>query len=650
MRMREHNEGKGGSVFKKRLFQWMGVVTAVIGVAMTLYQLVITQILFLPFDLSKVLHLGFGLVLVFLSKAKEEEKYWWLNPVLILCAVFVTLYCFVFYDGLMMRIGLPIPEDIIFAVLLILIVLEATRRAFGLVLPIFCLVWIAYGIFGHSIPGVLHVPYFSAEHIITKMALDFTGVYGQILGISLSYIFLFIVFGALMKATGTVKFFEQIGRLTGRTFRGGTALSAISTSALFGMVTGAASSNVVLTGSFTIPAMKRAGFKPEQAGAIEASASTVGQVMPPVMGAAAFLMADFVEKPYSYICWIAILPALYTFFGMAIYVQLQAMKLRLSPPVGGIDYGQLLRFSYLFVIPLFVLIFLLAKGYSPSYAVFWTIMLLVALSMLRKESRLPLKTWMNAVVDGAVMGSGIAVMCAATGIVVSIIIMSGLGIKFPAAIESISGGNLIVILFLTMLVTLILGCGMPTTAAYMLVALVVAPALTKSGVAIVSAHFFVFFYACFSLVTPPVAPAAVTASALAHGKFFRTGVEATKVSAAAFILPFFMLRCPVLFLQPESLWKGIADLVSIALLLVAAEVATVGYYLVICCNRERLFMGASAGCVAIYLFNGINSLPVGLVGLVIFLSLTGLQIYKRSQSMRTASSHTEVPTLLNEGQ
>jgi TRAP transporter 4TM/12TM fusion protein len=626
----------------------MGVTAVITGVVMTLYQLVITQILFLPFDLSKVLHLGFGLVLVFLSKAKEEQKYWWLNPVLVLCAVLVTLYCYVFYDDLMMRIGLPIPEDIIFAVLLILIVLEATRRAFGLVLPIFCLVWIAYGVFGHFIPGVLHVPYFGAEHIITKMALDFTGVYGQILGISLSYIFLFIVFGALMKATGTIKFFEQIGRLTGRTFRGGTALSAISTSALFGMVTGAASSNVVLTGSFTIPAMKKAGFTPEQAGGVEASASTVGQVMPPVMGAAAFLMADFVEKPYAYICWVAILPALYTFLGMAIYVQLQAMKNHISPAIGGVDYGQLIRFSYLFVIPLFVLIFLLARGFSPSYAVFWTIVLLVALSMLRKESRLPFKTWMNAVVDGAVMGSGIAVMCATTGIVVSIIIMSGLGIKFPAAIESVSGGSLIVILFLTMLVTLILGCGMPTTAAYMLVALVVAPALMKSGVAILPAHFFVFFYACFSLVTPPVAPAAVTASALARGKFFRTGVEATKVSAAAFILPFFMLRCPVLFLQPESLWKGMVDLLGIGLLLVAVEVAAVGYYLGECRNRGRLFMGASAGCVAIYLFNGINSLPFGLAGLVIFLSLTGVQLCKRSRSTRMAPSRAGVPSRLNE--
>jgi TRAP-type uncharacterized transport system fused permease subunit len=169
-----------------------------------------------------------------------------------------------------------------------------------------------------------------------------------------------------------------------------------------------------------------------------------------------------------------------------------------------------------------------------------------------------------------------------------------------------------------MLVTLILGCGMPTTAAYMLVALVVAPALTKSGIEVMAAHFFVFYYACFSLVTPPVAPAAVTASALARSRFFRTGVEATKISAAAFILPFFMLRCPVLFLRPESLWKGIADLVGLGILLVAVEAALIGYYLRDCNYKERLFMGASAGCLAVYLFNGTGLLPVGLAGLVLF--------------------------------
>lgn len=610
----------------------------IVGVAMVLYQLIITQYLFLPFDLSKVLHLGFGLVLVFLSMSKKEQKHWWLIPILTLCAVLITLYFFIFYDDLVMRVGLPTLPDIIVAVAVLLIVLEATRRSFGLVLPIFCLVWVAYAVFGHFLPGALHVPYFSSDQIITKMALDFTGVYGEILGISVSYIFLFIVFGSLMKETGTVKFFEQIGALSGRGFRGGTAVSAISTSALFGMVTGSASSNVVLTGSFTIPAMKRAGFTPDQAGGIEASASTVGQIMPPVMGAAAFLMADFVEKPYAYICWVALLPSLCVYLSMALYAQLQAMKNNISPPTARIDYRQLLRYSYLFILPLFVLVYLLARSYSPNYSVFWTIVLLVVLCMLRKDTRLSPKTWINAMVEGAVMGSGVAVMCAATGIVVSIIIMSGLGIKLPGAIESISGGSTVVILILTMIVTLILGCGMPTTAAYMLVALVVAPALTKNGIPVLTAHFFVFYYACFSLVTPPVAPAAVTASALARSRFFRTGVEATKVSAAAFILPFLMLQCPVLFMEPENAWKGVTDLAGIVILLVLVQVALVGYYLVWCGYKERLFAAAGAGCLMVYLYNGMSSLTVGLTGLVAFFLFTLVQFYKRSRLVKMVSS------------
>jgi TRAP transporter 4TM/12TM fusion protein len=606
---------------------------------MVVYQLLVTQYLFLPYDLSKILHLGFALVLVLLSVQKNIKDLA-VAFVLTLCAAAASAYFLFVFDDLIMRIGLPTKLDVIVAVVLLVTVLEATRRAFGLVLPIFCLVWVVYAFLGYLLPGALHVPYFGAERVITKMALDFTGIYGEILGISYSYIFLFIVFGSLMKETGTVKFFEQVGKMTGRTLRGGTALSAISTSALFGMVTGSASSNVVLTGSFTIPAMKRAGFLPEQAGAFEASASTMGQVMPPVMGAAAFLMANFLEIPYASICWMAVLPSILTYFCMAVYAQLYARKHMIAPFAGKVDYGQLIRFSYLFIVPLFVLIFLLAKGYSPNFAIFWTIVLLVGLCFIRKETRLPFRAWVNAIVEGAVMGSGVAVMCGAIGVVVSIIIMSGLPIKFPAAIESISGGSLIAMLLLTMVTTLILGCGMPTTAAYMLVALIVAPALVKSGLDEVPAHFFVFYYACFSLITPPVAPAAVTASALAKSGFFKTGIEATKISVGAFILPFLMFRCPVLFLKPENFWKGVTDIVGMVLLLVAIQVVLVGNYITVCNLKERLFMAGTTMLLWTYLYRGNNLSILGPVALGAFLLFTAAQYVKAAKASKAMAART----------
>jgi TRAP transporter 4TM/12TM fusion protein len=639
--LRVENTAVTGEPSKSSRIRVVTAAITVTSIVMVVYQLLVTQYLFLPYDLSKILHLGFALVLVLLSVQKNIKD---LTAafVLTLCAAAASAYFLFFFDDLIMRIGLPTKLDVIVAVVLVATVLEATRRAFGLVLPIFCLAWIAYAFLGYLLPGALYVPYFGAERIIIKMALDFTGIYGEILGISFSYIFLFIVFGALMKETGTVKFFEQVGKLTGKTLRGGTAISAISTSALFGMVTGSASSNVVLTGSFTIPAMKRAGFSAEEAGGFEASASTMGQVMPPVMGAAAFLMANFLETSYARICWMAVLPSILTYFCMAVHAQFYAQKRMLAPPAETIDYGQLLRFSYLFIVPLFILIFLLAKGYSPNFSIFWTIILLVGLCFVRRETRLPLRTWVKALVEGAVMGSGVAVMCGAIGIVVSIIIMSGVPIKFPAAIESISGGSLILVLFLTMVATLVLGCGMPTTAAYMLVALVIAPALVKSGLDEVAAHFFVFFYACFSLVTPPVAPAAVTASALAKGGFFKTGAAATKISAGAFVLPFLMFRCPVLFLQPENFWKGVTDITGMVLLMVAVQVVLVGKYITVCNLKERLFMTGTTALLWVYLYRGDNLSILGPLALGAFLLFTAAQYVRTAKASRVRAAGTEM--------
>ena len=608
----------------------------ILSIVMVIYHLINTQYLIFPSDLSKILHLGFALMITFLSTDRGKNKSL-ISGILIICSIIVTLYYIYFYESLITRIGIPELSDIVIAIILIVVVLEATRRSFGLVLPLFCLFWIVYVFVGHLLPGRLSVPYFSTSHIITKMALDFSGIYGEILGISLNYIFLFIIFGSLMKITGTVKFFEQIGRLTAGKLRGGTAISSISTSALFGMLTGSASSNVVLTGSFTIPAMKKAGFTPEQAASVEASASTLGQVIPPVMGAAAFLMANFLRVPYASICWMAILPAFLTCVSMAFYVQLRAMKNNIAPFIEKVDYFQLLNYSYLFMGPLLVLIVLLAKGFSPNFSIFWTIVLLFFLCLIRKETRPPFKLWIEAIVEGAITGSGIANMCALTGVVVAIIIMSGLGIKLPSAVESISGGSATIILILTLFVTLLLGCGMPTTAAYMLVALIIAPALTKAGIPEIEAHFFVFYYACFSLITPPVAPAVVTASALAKSRFFKTGIEAVKLSSAAFILPFFMLRLPILFLKHENLIQGIIEILFLIIFLLIIQIVGIGYFLVRLSLIERLTFALSGLLIGIYLYSRSILIQSGLIGFAIVILLTILQLKKRKRLLKMNS-------------
>ena len=604
--------------------------TWIVAVPMVLYHLLSTQHIFLPWDLHKNVHLTFALLMVYLSLIRLRPTRWILTFILMVFSVFATMYVSIFYDDLIMRIGLPTMTDMFVAVILVIVVLEATRQSFGITLPVFTIFFMAYAFLGSYIPGPLRVPYFNAEHILTKIALDFNGIFGVILGISASYIFLFVVFGSLMKATGTVKFFEQVGTLVGKRFRSGTALSAISTSALFGMFTGAASSNVVLTGSFTIPAMKKSGYTAEQAGAIEASASTVGQVMPPIMGAAAFVMADFTDVPYLEVIRIALIPAVLTYLCMAVYVQLRAMKTGIKRHEGKVDYKVILRYSHLFFLPLLTLIFLLVKGYSPNFAIFWTIIVLVMLCQLRKDTRLSLKDWINVTVEGAVIGSRIAVMCAAIGIVVATIVMTGLGVKIPTLIQSISGGILILILMLTMVASMILGLGVPTTAAYILVAFTIAPILINKGIPVMAAHFFVFYFAVFSLVTPPVAPAVVTASALSNSNFLLTGIEASKVAIAGFLLPFLIIFCPILLLQPEALFKGVMDLIIIVLSVVGLQVVLVGYYITICRIWDRLLMGVSVGFLLAYCYTESIFFLVGLGG---FIGVTLVQLYNRSRLM-----------------
>lgn len=610
----------------------------VVALLMVLYHLLSTQYLFLDNDLHKNQHLAFGLVLVYLSLVRQNPSP--LQQIIGLIftglSIAATGYVFIFYNDMVMRIGIPTMPDIIQAVVLIVVIMEATRRSFGIMLPVFSLIFLAYAFVGNYLPGSLHLPYFGFDHIISKIALDFRGIYGFILGISANYIFLFVIFGCLMKSTGTVTFFEQAGKIAGKKFRGGSALSAVTTSALFGMFTGSASANVVLTGSFTIPAMKKAGYTPEQAGAIEASASTVGQVMPPIMGAAAFVMADFTNQPYINVVKFATIPAILTYFCMAVYVQLRAIKNRISPSSEKIDYRKMLGVSHLFFIPLIILMTLLVRGYSPSYTIFWTIIALVGLSLLRKETRMPLRIWVNALIDGAIIGSQIAVMSATIGIVVATILMSGLGIKLPGVIESISGNSIIAALVLTMLASMILGLGMPTTAAYILVAFAVAPFLISRGLPLMTAHFFVFYFAVFSLVTPPVAPAVVTACALAKGKFLTTAVEATKVASAGFVLPYLMIYCPVLLFQAENLLAGAIDMVIILIFLTGLQVTIVGQYLTECNWKERLLMTISIGSLFIYFSTRNSGFLIGLGG---FLALSLYQLCKRSRLRKMTTTY-----------
>jgi len=610
----------------KKLLRITEIAIATIAIAMFFYQLLSTQHIFLAYDLHKCVHLGFALLLIFLSLIKTKTRLWPLFLGLAVLSVAITVYTFLFFDDMVIRIGFPTVADVVIGTLLLIAVLEATRRSFGAVLPIFSLAFIAYAFLGNYLPGPLSAPYFSAEHILSKLALDFRGIHGIVLGISVQYIFLFVIFGSIMRAVGAIKFFDQVGRLAGRRLSGGPAISSVASSALVGSVTGSASANILITGAFTIPLMKRAGYTPEQAGAIEAAASTVGQVTPPVMGAAAFVMAYFTGVPYIQLMAIAVLPALLTYFCMGLFCQFQAMKSRLSPMMEEIDYREMLRYSPIFFVPLLVLIVLMVIGYSPMYAIFWSILATGAISFIRKETRLSIKQWVSAITEGTILAARISAMCATIGIVVAIIISTGLGVKFPAAIESLSGGNIVIALVLTMFVSMLLGLGVPTTAAYILVALLVAPFLVNAGVDIVPAHFFVFYYAVFSLVTPPVAPGAVTASVLAQSKFFQTGFIALKVSIAAFLLPFLIIWCPILILQPENPILSVLDITATILILICLQILVVRYYFVNCGWKDMCLALSSIVVLLLYCY---SNNYIFMLGVLPFAILTVIQLKKK---------------------
>ena len=372
-----------------------------------------------------------------------------------------------------------------------------------------------------------------------------------------------------------------MGRWVGCKLTAGPAMVALIGSSLLGTVTGSTVANITITGSFTIPMMKNGGYTSEQAGAIEAVSSNGGQITPPVMGATAFILAGFAGVPYIHVVVAAIIPAIIYYFCVFCYVQLTAKKMRLDCQMEQVDVKQLLWDAPIFIVPIGVLVYMLNQGYSLPFVGFWSVVSIVILglvSCLRKDFSLNPKQVLDEIYKSAVIGSQIAVICALIGVVASCIKVSGLGIKLPLMIEDISGGIVLVALFIAMISSILLGMGVPTAAAYMLVAIGAVPALLKMGVPLLSAHLFCFIFASFSHITPPVAIGALVAARMAEANYWKTNWEALKAAFVAFLLPYFIVFVPFVIMQPEHDWitAGIKAL-SIIIMILTCETAFVGY-------------------------------------------------------------------------
>lgn len=529
--------------------------------------------------------------------------------------------------------GLTEPGDFYAGAVIVVLVFEAARRGVGAILASITLIFFLYPFVSPYLPGLLHSRGYSFERIVIFLTTDTQGVYGIPIGVAATYIIVFTIFGSLLSAFGAGDFFFEISRRLTRGMRAAGAKTAVLFSTLIGMISGSAAGNVAVTGTLTIPMMKREGYAPHQAGAIEAVVSTGGQMMPPVMGAAAFLMAEIVGVPYVSIMGVGLLPALLFFGSIFFIVHLQAVKSGIVPASPSEeDKRSTLRVvvdGSRFVATFVLLLGLMLWGYSPFKASFWAIVLLVVSEVLwtRDFNLSFIRRLAGGIANGARNVAPITAACAAAGIISGTLAISGLGPKIAILIELASGGTLWLALLLTMVAAIVLGMGLPTTAAYLILATVVAPALVKLGMPMLTAHFFVFYYGCISTITPPVALAAYVAAGIAGSDINKVGWTAASYGLTSYLLPFAFCFGPGLLLQGTAM-ENVEAIVTATIGTFAIAVAIVG-----CLNRPlpRPHRAAALGGGVLLLFQG---LVTGLVGLIILVALFAIDRLRQSNSLQ----------------
>jgi TRAP transporter 4TM/12TM fusion protein len=432
------------------------------------------------------------------------------------------------------------PLDYVFGLALVALILEVTRRILGLALTLVTGAFIAYGFLGPWIPGPLGHRGIPLATFVEVNYLTTEGIFGVPTGVSADVVFYFVLFSGVLHASGGGRFFIDLASSLGGRFRGGPAKIAVLASSLLGTINGSAVANVVGTGVFTIPLMRRVGYAPRFAGAIEAVASTGGQIMPPVMGAAAFVMADMMGVPYLSVVKAAIIPALLYYLALFAAVHLLALREGLRG-MGAEEMREIRRGMWRrvhLVLPLAYLVWQILDGYSPTTAALRAAAAAVLVSWVSRATRMGGREIVRALQDGAEKSIAVAVPCAAAGIIIGVVVQSGLGLKVTTLLLALSGGQLLPTLLLAMLVCIILGMGMPTTSAYILTAVLMAPALVNLGIPAMAAHLFVFYFACLSMVTPPVALASYAAAGLAGARVWETGWVAFGMSLPAFIVAY----------------------------------------------------------------------------------------------------------------
>ena len=524
-------------------------------------------------------HLGFALCLIFLRNPLPFGRAGRaLDALIILAAIAACAYPVIDYLEIARR-GTGNPSDlvVVLGALTTLLVLEATRRVVGWPLALLAIAFIAYGFLGPYMPGALAHRGAGLERIASSLYISALGIAGTPLQVSATYIAIFVIFAAFLDVTGVGKFFiDWCHGLLGW-MRGGPAKVAVAASALMGTVSGSAVANVVASGTFTIPLMKRSGLKPTFAAAVEAAASSGGQIMPPVMGAAAFIMMEILGVPYTTIMAAALIPGLLYFLAVLAMVDFEVGRLGI-PGIPRADlpnaWAVFLRQGHLFL-PLVFLVYLLAVvQYTPVKAAFYGVLSILVVPFLRRATWFHRSALITGLRNGGIGMLEVAAACACAGIIVGMLMLSGLALRLSGLLIELSGGNLSLLLVLTMIVSIILGMGMPTSAVYVILATMVVPAIVQMGVDPLAAHLFVFYFGVMSNVTPPVAIAAYAAAGLAGATLSRTGVLAFRLALAGFVLPFMWVYNPALLMLGDPVgvvWAVLTAIVGVLMLAGAVQ-------------------------------------------------------------------------------
>jgi TRAP transporter 4TM/12TM fusion protein len=620
---------------------WKKRIIFAIGICMAFFCLYASLTQAFEAFLYRTLFLGFCMVLVFLTRPALRSRpcvsFFFIDFPLIILSLIPVVYAVHEHYDLLLRVGEATQWDFILGIIFILLVLEATRRAVGWPILTLAIILMIYTFYGPYFPSsIAHGGYTVREFVeLNYMGVD--GILGIMIGVTADFIFVFIIFGAFLQECGAIKKFTDIAQSLMGWQVGGAAKTAVIASGMMGSLSGSSAANVVTTGSFTIPMMKRLGYRPTFAGAVEAAASTGGQIMPPIMGASAFVIMAVLGTSYLSVCKAALVPACFYFLSVGICVHYTSKKMGLKglpkkelPPI----LQSLVR-GGLLLTPVVVIIGMLLKGYTPISAGFYAVITLLIVSFVQKDTRLNVKKFFLALSTGSLNILSIAIVCACAGIIVSCFLITGLGMRMSSIIGTIAASSVYLALIVAAIACIILGMGMPTVGAYIIVATLGAPALIQLGFSEMGTHLFAFFYAILCNVTPPVALAAYAATPIAGEGTnpWNIGWKAFSFTLASFILPFIFIRNSALILDGSFL-QIIYSLIVVFVAILSLNVAIVGYrYRGLSIVERALFVIASA-----LLFQAATRISSSTLSLLDFLTnigglclFVGLTIFQRKE-------------------